>query len=217
MEVAAVWRVIDEERSTLADLLEELSDEEWEQPSLCTEWRVRDVAAHLTMAHMGWGPAAVELLRSGGSFNRMVRDSARRQARLPVTEYPPRLRAMVGSRRKAPGVTPLEPMLDVLVHGQDITVPLGRDRPVPREAAAVAASRAWSLNWPFRTRRRLHGLQLVASDVPWTVGAGAPVHGTIAELLLMVTGRPVDPARLSGDGAERLRDRPTPLPRRGVA
>jgi uncharacterized protein (TIGR03083 family) len=50
MDVDEVWRVVDEERSTLADLLEELTEEEWEHPSLCSAWRVRDVAAHLTLA-----------------------------------------------------------------------------------------------------------------------------------------------------------------------
>ena len=210
MDVAHVWRVIDEERSTLADLLEELTDKEWEQPSLCAAWRVRDVAAHLTLAHLGWGEAAVALLRARGGFNRMIRDTALRQARLPVEEYPLRLRAMVGSRRKAPGVTPLEPMLDLLVHGQDITVPLGRHRPMPLDAAATAATRAWAKNWPFRTRRRLHELQLVATDVSWTAGTGMPVHGPIADLLLLVTGRPLDPARLTGAGVTRLLVHPEP-------
>jgi uncharacterized protein (TIGR03083 family) len=210
MDVADVWRVIDEERSTLADLLEELGDDEWGRPSLCAAWRVRDVAAHLTLAHMSWGPAAVELVRAGGGFNRMIRDSALRQARLPVEELPLRIRAMVGSRRKAPGVTPLEPMLDVIVHGQDITVPLGRHRPVPKGPAAVAATRAWQKNWPFRTQRRLHGVQLVATDLPWTVGSGPAVHAPIADLLLLVTGRPVDLARFGGAGIEALRSWPDP-------
>lgn len=209
MDVADVWRVVDEERSTLADLFEELTDDEWEHPSLCSAWRVRDVAAHLTLAHMGWGSAAVELIRARGGFNRMIGDTALRQARLPVEEFPLRLRAMVGSRRKAPGVTPLEPMLDVIVHGQDITVPLGRPRPVPRDPAATAATRAYAKNWPFRTRRRLHGLQLVATDVSWTAGSGLPVHGPIADLLMLVTGRPVEPSRLSGAGAGVLQARPT--------
>jgi uncharacterized protein (TIGR03083 family) len=202
MDVADVWRVTDEQRSTLADLLEELTEQEWDQPSLCDAWRVRDVAAHLTLAHMGWGTAAVELVRAGGSFNRMIRDTALRQARLPVEEYPRRLRAMVGSRRKAPGVTAVEPMLDLLVHGQDITIPLGRRRPMPREAAALASSRAWALNWPFRTRRRLRGVRLVATDVSWEAGSGLPMQGTIGDLLLLVTGRPVDSARFTGAGAD---------------
>jgi uncharacterized protein (TIGR03083 family) len=96
-------------------------------------------------------------------------------------------------------------MLDLLVHGQDITVPLGRERPMPSQAAAVAATRAWALNWPFRTRRRLRGLQLVATDTSWTVGTGSPLQGPIADQLLLLTGRPVDPARFTGAGVEALR------------
>jgi uncharacterized protein (TIGR03083 family) len=205
VDVADVWRVIDEERTSLAGLLEELTAEEWERPSLCEGWRVRDVAAHLTLAQLDAGAAAVALVRAGGSFNRMIRDTAIRQASLPVEEYPRRVRAMVGSRRKAPGVTALEPMLDVIVHGQDITVPLGRSRPVPPAPAAVAASRAWTLNWPFRTRRRLGGMRLVATDADWSVGSGSTVEGPIAALLLLVTGRTARLTELTGPGADQLR------------
>jgi len=42
-----VWQVIDAQRRSLADLLDDLSDDEWRRPSLCTGWTVRDVAAHL--------------------------------------------------------------------------------------------------------------------------------------------------------------------------
>lgn len=45
MDRDAVWKTIDDERLSLADLLDDLSPAEWETPSLCTGWRVRDVAA----------------------------------------------------------------------------------------------------------------------------------------------------------------------------
>lgn len=35
------------ERAEMADFLESLSAEQWEAPSLCAGWRVRDVAAHV--------------------------------------------------------------------------------------------------------------------------------------------------------------------------
>ena len=44
----AVWQTIDQERASLADLLDDLDQREWESPSLCTGWRVRDVAAAKT-------------------------------------------------------------------------------------------------------------------------------------------------------------------------
>jgi uncharacterized protein (TIGR03083 family) len=98
-----VWGAIDAERASLADLLDSLGEQEWEVPSLCAGWRVRDVAAHLTLAQIRPLPGVVAAVRARGNFNRMVHDSALRQARrLPVLQYAPRLRAMAGSRRKAP-------------------------------------------------------------------------------------------------------------------
>jgi uncharacterized protein (TIGR03083 family) len=37
----------EEERTDLLALLRDLTDEQWRAPSLCTEWSVRDVAAHV--------------------------------------------------------------------------------------------------------------------------------------------------------------------------
>ncbi|MBO0810259.1 MAG: maleylpyruvate isomerase N-terminal domain-containing protein, partial [Actinobacteria bacterium] len=44
MEIDDVWRAIDAERTGLADLLAGLTAEQWEVPSLCAGWRVREVA-----------------------------------------------------------------------------------------------------------------------------------------------------------------------------
>lgn len=76
-----VWGAIDAERASLADLLDSLGEQEWEVPSLCAGWRVRDVAAYLTLAQIRPLPAVVAAVRARGNFNRMVRDSAVRQAR----------------------------------------------------------------------------------------------------------------------------------------
>ncbi|MGY1637553.1 maleylpyruvate isomerase family mycothiol-dependent enzyme [Geodermatophilus sp. SYSU D00742] len=204
MDLDDVWRTIDAERADLADLLEELSPAEWETPSLCADWRVGDVAVHLTQAHMGPREALVAAVRARGSFDRMIRDSALRAAPLPPAECARRLRAMVGSRRRAPFISPLEPLIDVLVHGQDIVRPLGRTRPMPPAAAAVAAGRVWEMGFPFSARRRLRGFRLSATDTDWTAGEGAPVEGPIADLLLLVTGRDAALDRLDGAGARGL-------------
>jgi uncharacterized protein (TIGR03083 family) len=171
---------------------------------------VRDVAAHLALAQTGAGRATVDLLRAGGRLQRMIHDTAVRHAALPPGQLTGRIRGMAGSRRTAPGVTPLEPLLDVLVHGQDIAVPLGRSRTMPVAAATTAATRVWNLPWPmsttFRTRRRLAGLRLVATDTDWAVGEGDPVEGPIQALLMVLTGRTAGVRdELSGPGASRLR------------
>lgn len=204
MDVDLVWWTIDAERASVADLLESLSPAEWRAPSLCDAWRVGDVAAHLGLAQTGLRDAAVAALRARGSFDRMIRDTALRAAGDEPAEYAARLRAMAGSRRTAPFLSPMEPLVDVLVHGQDIAVPLGRVRPMPTPAAAAAARRVWEMGFPFRARRRLAGLRLRATDADWTAGAGAPVEGPVAALLLLLTGRAAALDQLTGEGTERL-------------
>lgn len=204
MDLDAVWQTIDDERAGLADLLEDLSPAEWATPSLCGAWRVGDVAVHLTQAHMGIGAALVASARARGSFDRMIRDSALRAALLPPAECARRLRAMVGSRRTAPFLTAMEPLIDVLVHGQDITIPLGRFRPMPPPAAAAAAQRVWDARFPFHARRRFAGVRLAATDADWAVGFGAPVRGPIAALLVLITGRAAALEQLTGPGVDAL-------------
>jgi uncharacterized protein (TIGR03083 family) len=206
----AVWAATDRERLDLADLLDDLAPAEWEQPSLCAGWRVRDVAAHLALAQTGAGRAVLDLMRARGSLQRMIHDTAVRHAALPPAQLAEQIRSMAGSRRTAPGVTPLEPLLDVLTHGQDIAVPLGRQRTMPVAAAAAAATRVWDMPWPmsstFSPRRRLAGLRLVATDVDWSVGEGDAVQGRIQDLLMVLTGRTAAVAeQLAGPGASRLR------------
>jgi uncharacterized protein (TIGR03083 family) len=210
MDEDAVWAAIDRERLDLADLLDELGEDEWEGPSLCAGWRVRDVAAHLALAQTGPGRAAAELVRARGSLPRMIHDSAVRHAAVPMTQVIAEIRAMAGSRRKAPGVSHLEPLLDVLVHGQDIAVPLGRERRMPVEAATTAATRVWTIPWPmsttFHIHRRLRGVRLVATDADWSAGEGTVVEGPVEALLLLMTGRTgAARDRLSGPGVAALR------------
>jgi uncharacterized protein (TIGR03083 family) len=214
MDTDTVWGTIDDERASLADLVERLVPAEWETPSLCGAWRVGDVAVHLTQAHMGLRDAAVAAVRARGSFDRMIRDAAVRARGLSPEECARRLREMVGSRRMAPFLTPVQPLIDVLVHGQDIAVPLGRTRPMPPAAAAAAAQAVWATGFPFHARRRLAGYRLTADDADLVLGDGAPVHGPAAAVLLLVTGRTAAAlAHLGGDGARALAAAPGPRDR----
>ena len=47
-----------EEREEFAALLEELTPEQWESPTLCERWRVREVVAHAVsndeLTRLGW-------------------------------------------------------------------------------------------------------------------------------------------------------------------
>ena len=45
----AYWTEIAQERRDIADLLEGLTPEQWETPSLCSRWTVRELTAHLVV------------------------------------------------------------------------------------------------------------------------------------------------------------------------
>lgn len=120
---------------------------------------------------------------------------------------------MVGSRKRNVGVSQLETVTDILVHDQDIAIPLGRHFQTRTDAAAVAASRMWARGWPFWPRKRLAGFRLVATDTQWVVGEGRDVEGQIEAIMLLLTGRLVVLPRLSGDGVADLRARLAPTSR----
>ncbi|SDI50143.1 TIGR03083 family protein [Actinokineospora alba] len=110
METEQVWSEIESARLRLADFLETLSPRDWEHPSLCPGWRVRDVAAHLTLAPQTTiGRSMVEFARARGNFNRLVLDTAIRQAELPTGEIVGLLRSLArdrGGRRPGPVRSP---------------------------------------------------------------------------------------------------------------
>jgi uncharacterized protein (TIGR03083 family) len=205
METDELWRTIHGQRSALADILGTLSPQDWEHASLCPDWTVRDVAAHvISSAGFSTGEALVGVLRARGNFNRLMFNEAKRLSARPTDEIIADYRRLDGSRRHPPGTTTVDPLMDVLVHTQDIVRPLGRHHEMPARPSAVAADQVWSRSFPFRARRRLGGYRLAATDIDWAVGDGPEINGSMGALLLLLTGRAVGAPELSGDGIERL-------------
>ncbi|QJW38195.1 maleylpyruvate isomerase family mycothiol-dependent enzyme [Cellulosimicrobium protaetiae] len=204
-----VWAAIATARNSFVDLVAGLDPADWERPSLCTGWRVHDVAAHLTLAPTSSRAAlalgfARALLRGRASFDGMMDILTRDAGTRPREEILAALHAAVGSHHLAPGTTPRVALVDALVHTQDVAVALGIDAPAPPVAAREAAERVWAVSFPFRARQRLAGFRLVAADVSWRRGEGQQVTGSMTALLLLLTGRPAALAHLDGDGARRL-------------
>jgi uncharacterized protein (TIGR03083 family) len=135
-------------------------------------------------------------------------DVAVRHAARPTHEIVAELRMHADSRR-LPVVTNYRNILfDVLVHTQDIAIPLGRDYPMPSEAARAGASRVWAMGWPFWARHRLRGVCVLATDTDWFAGAGVELWGPIEMLLLLLTGRTATAMpHLSGPGVQTVTER----------
>ena len=188
MDSDTVWQHIDDERAWLADLLESLPPEGWRHPSLCEGWTVRDVGAHLALAHARVRDLLWPAVRAGFRYDTVVKDTALRS---PLThqEIVATMRAFVGSRRRVAFITDLEPLIDVLVHTQDICRPLGIDHPMPPEAAAAAATRVLSTPRPIRRWKPPQNIRMVATDILWAYGRGEEVRAPMRSHLLTLTGR----------------------------
>lgn len=214
-EADAVWDAIDDQRTRTADLLEQLTPGQWDHPSLCPGWTVRHVAAHLTLQQqrvrdLGAFVARHPRMLRSLTLNATIHDSAVLQARaLSSQETVSRIRAMIGSRRHNAFVTPLETLTDIVVHSQDIAIPLGLDLRMRPSASALAATRRWDTRgtWLATVFRRipLDGYRLTATDTDWTRGQGPEIAGPIGALLLLITGRSVALEQLTGEGADAMR------------
>jgi len=201
----AIVRAIEAERRELADLLDRLTPADWDVASLCRGWTVRDVVAHMTLTtRLSRAAAVFGVLRARGDINRMIGDAARRRAaEFAPPELVAQLRATAGSARRPLGTQPPDPLVDVLVHGQDIARPLGRTREMPAERVLPALEHVWSSSF-YGARKRFPELRFAATDLPWSAGDGAEVRGPGGELLLVLTGRAAGLAALDGPGAAEV-------------
>jgi uncharacterized protein (TIGR03083 family) len=208
MDTGAIEAAVRHERLALCDHLDGLDDAGWATPSLCTEWTVREVVAHLTTTTRSTvGSVLRAAVRARGSFDRMEVQVAReRSERFTPAELLGQLRESAASSRRTPGSGPMDPLMDLVVHAQDVSRPLGR--PYRSPDAVVLASLAYVAGNRFLGgSRRAAGLELVATDADWSSGAGPQVRGPAEDLLLVVAGRPAGLAALDGPGVAALADR----------
>ncbi|MET8626846.1 maleylpyruvate isomerase family mycothiol-dependent enzyme [Kitasatospora sp. NPDC004669] len=194
------------ERRELAGVFTGFTAEQWNSPSLCDGWRVREVAAHVSTGFRhSRARTAWELARSGGNIHRMADRVARRDA-AALTDR--ELSAALADHARHPWRPPVGGRIAGLahdaVHGLDITVALGMPArlPLPRAAALLGAVSARSVRF---FGARLEGVRLRATDVEWSYGEGrSVVEGRAEHLLLVAYGRRVPRGLLAGEGAERF-------------
>jgi uncharacterized protein (TIGR03083 family) len=200
---------IADERRSLAALLSGLTGDQQATQSLCSEWSVHDVVAHLVVPlEVGIPKFALAMLACRGNFDRANVRLAREQARRPFGELTEVLRRKADSRFTPPGSGPEAPLTDLLVHGLDIRWPLGLPRDLPQER--VHKSLTFLTAAPVGgviPKGRLEGLRFEANDIDWAHGSGATVRGSAEALLLAITGRTAALGHLSGDGVSTLRGR----------
>jgi uncharacterized protein (TIGR03083 family) len=201
---ANIWPLVRAERERFADLLEQLTPEQWQQPSLCSGWTVRDVAAHcVSTAHTTPGSFFAGLVGSGFQFHKL---SAKR-----IEQYgaggPA---AIVAATRESAGRTtgppgpPQTPLSEIVMHSADVATPLGLNHQHAPEALTATLDFYKRAQLLIGAKRRSEGLHLVASDVGWEHGTGPTVSGPAISLLQAMSGRRAGLPTLTGDGVPTL-------------
>ena len=207
MKSEHLWRMVQAERTALAEDLESLTAEQWQHPTLCSQWDVEQVLAHLTAAASlnQW-----QWLRSilGARFRPDVHNQRRlaeHRGRTPA-ETLERFRAILGST-KAPSGHLAAYLGEVVVHAQDIRQPLGLPRTPSVEALTVVADFYAGRDFTVKSGTLAAGLQLRADDGSFAAGTGPMVTGSTLALVMGMAGRKPYLDELAGPGLPILRSR----------
>jgi len=190
------------EREDLATFLATLTPEQWEAPTLCARWCVRDVVAHVI---------SYEELDMFGLIKRFAKGRVLWANQVGVDEYgplgPEQLLDLLNDHLRPRGLTAgfggMIALVDGTIHHQDIRRPLGMPRVIPPERLERVLD-AVPTNPRLGARRRIRGLRLQATDLDWATGEGPEVHGAGEALLMVMAGRGGVVSELTGPGQPTL-------------
>src|SRR5580693_1182412 len=156
------------ELTSLADLLDDASDAQWDTPSLCAGWRVREVVAHMTMAaRYSEEEFMAKLQRCAFDFTRLSNEIAVRDAKLPAGELIANLRSEVMQHWAPPGGGYHGALNHAVIHGLDVTVPLGAPRLSPDQTIRVILDDLTEGDVNERFGIDIAGRHLQATDLEW--------------------------------------------------
>jgi uncharacterized protein (TIGR03083 family) len=207
MAKADIWPAVHSERKALAGDLGGVAAEQWETPSLCSNWTVRDVVAHMTatakITPMTFFP---KLIGSGFNFPRMQAKDISAESGNSPAETLARFDAVVTSVKHPPG--PVDTVLgETVIHAEDIRRPLGIRHDYPTDDLVRVADFFKGSNLIIGTKRRVAGLTLQATYTDWSHGTGPTVSGPMLSLVMAMTGRKAVLPDLTGDGVATLQQR----------
>ncbi|WP_341268240.1 maleylpyruvate isomerase family mycothiol-dependent enzyme [Gordonia malaquae] len=195
------------ERRSFAALLRELNDDEWQAPSLCAGWTVRDVVAHsLSFDDLTWQELLSRFGRARLSLAEVNAAGIADYSRWEPDQLITRMERCADPRGLTTAFGCRIALLDAMVHQQDIRRPLGRPRLVPEERLIPAVSFA-RFAPPIGAHHRVVGLRFTATDVPWRRGVGPEVRGHAEAIMMAIAGRACVIDELRGPGVSVLRRR----------
>jgi uncharacterized protein (TIGR03083 family) len=204
----SIWPTIHAERKALLDDVSDLTDADWSTQSLCAEWTVADVLAHLlSAAKMTPVRFATRFAGARFDFNRF----AGGQVAIEGAGGPAATIAAFRTaepRETAPPGPKATWLGEAFVHGEDIRRPLGIKREYPLGEVTKALAFYAGSNTIIGGKDRIAGLTMQPTDVDFSIGTGPVVRGPAIALLLAATGRKSALDELTGAGVSTLAGRP---------
>ena len=206
-------RLHDEENADFSAYLHTLADDDWDQPSLCDGWRVRDVVGHIIDGNeLRLLTLPVRLAKFGFSSNKSGRALSIQRAE---GRTPAELLHDFDTRDPWAGTCKVFPprtvLVDRLVHQQDIRRALGHVRTIPEARLLAALEGAPELGSVLGAKRRSRGFRFRADAVPWAWAAAGDrddlVEGPGEAILLTLLGRTQPLPELHGAGAPAFAER----------
>lgn len=196
-----------DEREEFAALLDGLTPQQWESPTLCERWRVREVAVHTV---------SYDELSTAGLINRFLKGrlNTDRINAIGVADYadraPEQITAMIRGNTEPHGLTAgfggRIALTDGMIHQQDIRRSLGIPRTIDPQRLLTALDFV-RFAPTIRGAWRARGVRLVATDLDWSHGNGAEVRGSGEALLMAMAGRRAALADLDGPGKAKFAQR----------
>jgi uncharacterized protein (TIGR03083 family) len=204
---ATIWPTVHAERAALADDLEGLRDNQWHTQSLCAEWDVHQVLAHLLSAAKMTPPKFIAKFAAAGfNFNKFTANQVELEGGGDPAATLSAFRDVISRESAPPG--PKETWLgEAFVHGEDIRRPLGIKREYPAAELARALAFYARSDTIIGGKTRVAGVTLKATDADICIGSGPAVTGPAISLLLAASGRKSALDDLDGPGVDMLRTR----------
>ena len=134
-----------------------------------------------------------ELRRCDFDFGRLSNEIASRDAGLPTSQLVADLRSEVMQYWTPPGGGYHGALNHVVIHGLDVTVPLGMPRRSPEDTIRIVLDdlTTGGVHQYFGTR--IGGRRLQATDLDWSYGSGSVLGGKAEDIALVLCGRTIPP------------------------
>ncbi|GAB26208.1 hypothetical protein GOPIP_093_00130 [Gordonia polyisoprenivorans NBRC 16320 = JCM 10675] len=191
-----------DERSDLLDFLRTLTPEQWNAPSLCRGWSVKDVAAHM-ISYDDLGIVGMTKRLVKGRLIWANEAGVEEYRHLSATELLETFEQRLTPAGLTAGLGGMIGLVDGTIHHQDIRRALDQPRTIPSERLATVIAAVPS-NPRLGAHKRIKGLRLVATDLDWAHGQGQEVRGPAEAIMMAISGRADALSDLAGAGHSTL-------------